>query len=352
LDVLDATIAEGRSMNVETFRASNTFARFAFLVALGKGNIMAAIAAGEELPGSGAAVAILKSAVAAGTTSDPTWAGALADYVSAQRAFFDAAESGAVFDRLRADGAMLSAPLHAQLVVNATAVSGDVPGEGQPGAFSALNFSGPPLEPQKALAFVGVGDTLLRAAGSAGQAMLARALRAGVTAATDKRFLAAIITGASTVTGSSSVLADLGAGLAVVNTTGAGRPYLVVDPSTANRLATKATPAGEQVFPDMAPLGGTLAGVPVLVSDQAPAEDSSGAKAVLLDATAIVGNAEIVTLDASQSAAVQLSNSPAAGAAGLTSAFQTNTTFLKARRWFGYRLIRSTGVALLEGLSW
>lgn len=339
-------------MNVETFRASNTFARFAFLVALGKGNIMAAIAAGEELPGSAAAVAILKSAVAAGTTSDPTWAGALADYVASQRAFFDAPESGAVFDRLRADGAMLSAPLHVQLVVSATALSGDVLGEGQPGAFSALNFSGPPLEPQKALAFVGVGDTLLRAAGPAGQAMLARALRAGVVAATDKQFLADITTGASTVTGSSSVLADLGAGLAVVNTTGTGRPYLVVSPITANKLATKATTTGEQAFPSMTPNGGELAGVPVLVTDQVPAEDSNGAKAVLLDATAVVGNAEIVTLDASQSAAMQLSNTPVAGAANLTSAFQTNTTFLKARRWFGYRLIRSTGATLLEGLDW
>jgi len=98
-----------------------------------------------------------------------------------------------------------------------------------------------------------------------------------------------------------------------VNVKATGKPYLVIDVHTANRLATKATTTGEQAFPSMTLNGGELAGVPVLVSDQVPAADSNGRKAVLLDATAIAGDAESPMLDASDRATLQLTTNPASG---------------------------------------
>jgi hypothetical protein len=101
----------------------------------------------------------------------------------------------------------------------------------------------------------------------------------------------------------------------------------------------------------MTPNGGEIAGVPVLVSSQAPT-DSSGHSAVLIDGSAIVGDSDTVAVDASENAALQLASNPASDAQSLVSMFQTNSTALLATRWFGFELIRSNGVAVLSGATW
>jgi hypothetical protein len=73
---------------------------------------------------------------------------------------------------------------------------------------------------------------------------------------------------------------------------------------------------------------------------------------VLIDGSAVVGDSDTVAVDASENAALQLASTPASGAQQLVSMFQTNSTALLATRWFGFELIRSTGVAVLTGADW
>jgi hypothetical protein len=102
----------------------------------------------------------------------------------------------------------------------------------------------------------------------------------------------------------------------------------------------------------MTPNGGELAGVPVLVSDQVPAADSNGRKAVLLDATAIAGDAEAPMLDASDQATLQLATNPAGGAQNLVSMFQTDSVALLVTRWLGFDVTRPSGVVVIEDVQW
>lgn len=328
------------------------FVLLARCIARARGQLSLAATLADSAPGGQRVAAILRSAISAGTVTDAAWAGSLSGYQSVAEGFIESLRSLSVFDRLLADGSMRRVPLRTRLAVSTLAATGAVVSEFQAVPLSRLAIAGPGLDRRKAQALVAITNEVLDGASSAGAALLARELRAGVAAATDAFFLTSLLTGAPTIAGSASPLADLGKLLDVVNTTGAGRPYLVVLPHVANRLATKATTTGEQAFPGVTPLGGELAGVPLLVSDQAPASDSNGHKAVLIDAAAIVGDSDTIGVDTSEQAALQMSDAPTNGAQPLISMFQSNSTALLATRLFGFELTRSTGIALLSDANW
>lgn len=328
------------------------FVLMARCIAKARGQLSLAATIADTSYGGQRVAAILRSAISAGTVTDAAWAGSLSGYHSVAEGFIESLRSLSVFDRLLADGAMRRVPLRTRLAVSTVAASGAVVGEWQAVPVSKLAIAGPGLDLRKAQALVALTNEVLDGAGSAGAALLARELRAGVANATDAFFLNSLLTGAPTVTGSASPLADLGNLLDVVNTTGNGRPYLIVLPRVANRLATRATTSGDQAFPGMTPQGGEIAGVPVLVTDQAPASDSNGNKAVLIDGAAIVGDSDTVAVDASEQAALQMSDTPTNGAQPLISMFQTNSTALLATRFFGFDLTRSSGVAVLTDANW
>jgi HK97 family phage major capsid protein len=329
------------------------FVRIARLVGRARGRLAYAAHFAEAIPGGERAAQVLRSAVSAGTMADAAWAGNLAGYQSIAAGFIESLRSLSVFDRLLADGAIRRIPLRTRLALSTVAAVGAEVGEGANILVNSLAFAASGLDSRKVQALIAVTNEVLDGITSAGSALLAAELRGGVASATDAAFLAGLVTSnTTTIAGSASPLADLGNLLDVVNTKGAGKPYLVVAPRTANRLTTKPTTNGEQAFPGMTPNGGEIAGVPVLVSDQAPAPDSSGHGAILIDGSAIVGDSDTVAVDASENAALQLASGPASGAQQLVSMFQTNSTALLATRWFGFELIRDSGVAVLSGAQW
>lgn len=306
----------------------------------------------DEHPNGSRVGTVLRSAVSAGTVADAGYAGSLVGHSLVAAGFIETLPAASVVDRLLADNALRRVPLRTRLAISTMAATGQVVGEGAPTPVSSLAFNGQDLDPIKAQALVAISVELVNGTTAAGNILLATELRNGVAAATDAAFLARVATGASSVTGSASPLADLGAALETVNVKATGKPYLVIDVHTANRLATKATTTGEQAFPSMTPNGGELAGVPVLVSDQVPAADSNGRKAVLLDATAIAGDAEAPMLDASDQATLQLATNPAGGAQNLVSMFQTDSVALLVTRWLGIDVTRASGVVVIEDVQW
>ncbi|MBT2145048.1 MULTISPECIES: phage major capsid protein [unclassified Rhodanobacter] len=295
---------------------------------------------------------VLRSAMSAGSVADAGWAGNLVGHALVAAGFVETLPAVSVLDRLLADNVLRRVPLRKRLAISTVVAAGHVVGEGAPAPVSSLAFNGQDLDPFKVQALVALTSELINGTTAAGNILLATELRNGVAAGTNAAFLARVATGASSVTGSASPLADLGAALETVNISATGKPYLVVDVHTANRLATKATTTGEQAFPSMTPNGGELAGVPVLVSDQVPAADSNGRKAVLLDATAIAGDAEDPMLDASDQATLQLATDPANGAQNLVSLFQTDSAALLVTRWLGFDVTRASGVVVIEDVQW
>jgi HK97 family phage major capsid protein len=306
----------------------------------------------DENPNGHRVAAMLRSAVSSGSVADAIWAGALVGHSAVAQGFVDSLAEVSVMDRLLADGALRRVPMRTRLAISTIAAAGQVVGEGAPIPVSSLALSGQDLDPIKVSALVALTAELVKGTTAAGNVLIATELRNGVAAATDAAFLARVTAGATTVQGSASPLADLGLALDVVNVRAAGKLYLVVDAQTANHLATKATTTGEAAFPLMSPMFGELAGIPVLVSNSVPAADSNGRKAVLLDATAIAGDAEAPTLDASDQATLQLVTNPASTAQNMVSMFQSDSVALLVTRYLGFNVTRASGVVVIENLAW
>jgi HK97 family phage major capsid protein len=298
-------------------------------------------------------VNIIKSAIAAGTTTDPAWAGPLVDMRVAVAAFVKSLRSQSVFARLLPD--MRKVPLRTRIVTSTTAITGQTVGEAKPKAVSSLSLADGVLEAKKAATIVIVSDEVALSTTSAGLGLVSTELRAGVGAALDALFLDIIVDGAtpiitSTGTSVAQIAADLKAALDSVNLTGASRLFWVMTPAIANGLATLIGTGGNFLFTGLAPSGGELLAQPALVTDQL-----IDGRLLLVDASGIAAALETITLDGSDQAALELDSAPtdppAAGAV-VTSLWQRNLRGLKAETWMGAERLRDTAVAALDGLVW
>jgi hypothetical protein len=102
---------------------------------------------------------------------------------------------------------------------------------------------------------------------------------------------------------------------------------------------------GNHVFENMTISGGNIQGVKVVVSDAA------GDVATLVDAAQVATEADLIILQEATHASVEMDDSPTGSATTLVSLWQNNQTGLRAERWFGVQLLRSTACALITGLS-
>lgn len=138
------------------------------------------------------------------------------------------------------------------------------------------------------------------------------------------------------------------------------RPAYYTTPAVARFLSFMRDSLGtSQAFPGMTPQGGTLDGVPVRVSQYlANNGGSGGSPFILVDESEIyLADDGGVTLDASEQASIEMSDTPAgsssptvaASGTNLVSMWQTNSIAMRAERfiWWGAR--RSGAIQWIDG---
>jgi hypothetical protein len=292
----------------------------------------------------------LKAVVSGATTAN---AGALVGYQQMVVDFTDSLKNLSAFDVMKSS--MKQIPLHIRvsLAVVTAPTQGTVPGEAAWKPVTEIELRGADGLPLLKGVVVVVINAELAKAGA--QELLSAELRGAAAAAADKAFVPAL-TDTSTVsiaaTGStaSDFLNDLGAALRAMQLGARSRLFLLVDPQMCAALACLSA-NGTQAFPDLTPLGGTVAGVQVVPTDAI----ASGDDLLLVDATQLAGGDETTTLDVSRQADVLLDNSPPSqpnASSVLTSMFQTNRSALKAERWFGFVKLRDGAVVAITNPSY
>jgi hypothetical protein len=100
----------------------------------------------------------------------------------------------------------------------------------------------------------------------------------------------------------------------------------------------------------MTPNGGTISGVPVIVSGGTPS-----ASIVMVDAHQIAAASDTIELMASNQALLELQTAPASPpilTQVLTSLWQQNETALRATRYFGAERLRDTAVAVVNNVAY
>jgi hypothetical protein len=336
---------------IETRAAAKEFVEYARTMLLARGTPVDALAMAESrrIHATPRTIAVLKAAVAAGTTSDAVWAESLSAYRSLSEGFIASLGVFGSFDSILSDGAFRRVPLKTKLSVTTAAAVGSVAGESKTKLISRLSLSAPTLEPRKSSCIVVITEEIAKSASAAAIQLLGDELRQGVARATDADFLDSITTNDDvetiTATGSdlTAFLADLNLALAIIEVSNTSRLYLIAPPRIVKALALMRGSAGSPAFPELGIQGGNVAGIAVVPSDALSSD------IVLLDAQQVAADSSVVTLDDSGQSSLQIDDAPSDGATTTIDLWQHNLMALRAERWFGTELLRSNGAVVLSG---
>lgn len=298
--------------------------------------------------------AVLKSAVEAATLDPSSWSSGVEQYQMLVQAFTDSLRSWSAYDAMR--GSMMTVPLRSKVALMTTAPSASIVGEAQHKPLTSMAFDlSDAIEPVKAVAMVACTKELLRFALPGSTELFDAALAQAVAESTDKYFLAAMVdeTTPTPSAGSTSdnCLTDISVLVNAVTTYSNSRLFLVVEPAAAKKMVLKRTSGGSPIFPGLGVNGGQIApGIQCVVSGQL----ASG-YALMIDAQGVVAGQDTMVLDSSDQATLEFSttpSSPPVAATVMRSLWQEGLRVLRAEREFGFRLMRTSAVASLSGVSY
>jgi HK97 family phage major capsid protein len=294
-----------------------------------------------------------KSAVAAGTTTDATWAGPLAQYGIAGEALAllrGASIIGALEGRMRRVPARTKVPRE-----TGSGTSGAWIGQGLNTPIAAAAYDTLTQEAYKAGKIVVLSKELLKMGDPDAERTVRETVIAGVAAYLDSQFLtntvtlsadlrpASITNGATAVTQSgvtaAAVVLDLGSLIAAITTSGGGLVW-IMRPLTAYNIAAKL--AGVGMTTD---IPRTLLGIPLVLSANSPQQIT------LVDAANILySDAGGFDVSISENALLELDSAPSeptAAATVMTSLYARNLWAVKVIRWLAYLRAQTGAVSYM-----
>lgn len=320
----------------------------------------------------------LKAPVAAATTTGETWAGPLVgDETSAFADFVAYLRPRTILGRFGADGvpALRQVPFRVPLIGQTSGGAGYWVGEGKAKPLTQFDFGRQTLEQLKVANIAVATEEALRDSSPSADAIIRDSLADALRERLDLDFIdptkaasagvspASITNGVTPIASSGStadaIRADIkamfGAFIAANNTPTSG--VWIMSSSIALSLSLMYNPLGNREFPDINMNGGTLFGLPVLVSEYVPTV-SAGSYVALVNANDIyLGDEGGVSVDLSREASLQMDDAPNHNSdtptgAQMVSMFQTNSVAFRAERTINWKKRRASAVALLDQVTW
>jgi HK97 family phage major capsid protein len=350
------------------------FARFVLCLARSRGNVPQALdIAREHYPTMTRIHTVLKAAVAAGTTTDPAWAGALVDYQAFAGDFVEFLRPQTIIGKFGINGipALRAAPFNTHIKGQNAGGTGYWVGQGKAKPVTKFGFTDTYLGWCKVAAITVLTDDLVRFSNPSAEALCRDGLRDCLVERIDIDFVdplkaavadvspASIVNGvtpiASSGTDAAAIRTDV---LAVMSSfVDAGislsQGVWLMPTSIALSLSLISNPLGQPEFPGVGVNGGTFQGLPVIVSDYIPPDT------VILVAANEVWLADdgMVTIDASREAAIEMDTAPAGSSgtptgAALVSMFQTNSIAIRGERYINWKKRRAGAAAWIAGVAW
>jgi HK97 family phage major capsid protein len=338
--------------------------RYAMLLMAAKGDIFdAAEAAGRSFPASPEVARLLKSAVAAGTTTDVGWAAPLAEHGSVIGGLVELMRSASVLGRLQG---LRRAPFNTRVMVQVAGSQGAFVAEGRPSPITSQGFATTQLWPAKFQTTIVFTQELIRAWSQSSEDQVRTDMIDGATAGLDRAFLDPSIGPTLTTPGSIThgVTPAVSTGSTVAAITfdlkarmqqqiGFGNDLAVsvwvMSPRTALHISTLRTTDGQLAFPGLSVLGGTLLGLPVLVSSAVALTGSPTDSYIALinPKRILLADDGLLTLDVTGTAAVQLNDAPSPGDQPLASLWQLGMTAVRLTRYINWSRASDDAVSLL-----
>ena len=303
---------------------------------------------------------LVKAAMAPGTTTDATWASPLKP-TALQVAFTALVRPATVLGKLTGTRKV---PFSTRITTQTAGTVGSWIKEGSPTPVQALAFATDTIPVTKLGAICVITKELANHSDPAAISTIERDLVAALAQAVDTALLDPTLTGAtgsppsltngaptlvSTGSTAAQVEADLAALVALVNGGNLIVPYLVMKPSTARYLATLKNVAGAAAFPSMGATGGTVWGIPTVVST------STGNQIVLIEASEVIVAEGAVEVSTSEQASLQMDSAPTdpvVAATVLVSLYQVDAVGIRAVQAISWKKARTASVAYISGVTY
>lgn len=350
------------------------FARYALCLIRSRGNRPEALEiAKTHFPEMTRIHAVLKAAVAAGTTTDPTWAGALVDYQTFAGDFVDFLRPMTIIGKFGQGGvpSLKAAPFNVHIKGQTSGGAGYWVGQGKAKPLTKFDFADTYLGFTKVAGITVITEELARFSNPSAEALCRDALAAAIIERIDKDFVdptkaavadvspASIVNGVAAIpssgTDAAAIRADVQAIMAPFIAAGISLAQGVWIMPTAIALTASLAqnPLGQPEFPGLSVNGGTFMGLPVIVSDYVPSDtvELVAANEVWL---ADDGN---VTIAVSPDASLEMSDAPTQDAkagtgAQLVSMFQADSIAIRAERYINWKKRRAAAAQWLDGVAW
>jgi HK97 family phage prohead protease len=322
---------------------------------------------------------IAKAAIAAGTTAHATWAGPLVgDESSIFADFVEFLRPQTIIGKFGTGGvpSLRRVPFRTRLISQTSGGAGYWVGEGKAKGLTKFDFAGTTLEPMKVANIAVLTEELLRDSSPSAELVVRDQLAAALRARLDTDFIdptfggsgvispASITNGAVAIPSAGNTSADVRADImavfnAFIAADNAPTTGVWIMPATrALALSLMQNPLGQPEFPGININGGTLFGLPVIVSEYVPT-DSGGSYVVLVNAQDIyLGDDGDIAIDVSREASLQMDSEPTQHVDGtptatqMVSLWQTNAVGFRAERTISWKTRRAEAVQLLSDVNW
>lgn len=356
----------GVSVSVKSNLPKGTaFSRYAIALARSKGNLMQAAEIAKGWQDTPEVETVLKAAVAAGTTTDTTWAAPLVPYQEMASEFIELLRPQTIIGKIEG---LRRVPFNIRMPGQTTGSSVGWVGEGAPKPVSALAFDTTTLRFTKVAGIVVLTEELVRFSNPAAEAIVSQDLRDSIAQFLDQSFItpsvaevsnvspASITNGITAVaasgTDATAVRADvraLFAAFIAANLTPASGVF-IMSPTTALALSMMVNPLGQPEFPGITMSGGSFFGLPVVTSQ------TVGTIIALVNASDILlADDGGVTLDVSREASLQMNSTPdnpVTATTTMVSLWQNNMVGLRAERFINWKRRRAAAVQYISGVAY
>jgi len=338
------------------------FVRAACAQLVCKGNVRDAAAYAEERwKDSTPEVALyLKAAIAAGTTTDATWASPLVNQnISGE--FIELLRPATILGKIPN---LRTVPFNTKVPSQTAGGTYGWVGEAKPKPVTKLAFSSTSLGISKAAGIIVLTKELVMLSNPTAEALVRADMVAGIAQFLDSQFIdpavaavagvnpASITNGAPTAAATTNPLADV-LGLInhfVTNNIAVGGVTFIMSAANALSLTFRSNLDGSPEFPGITIEGGTYKGLNFITSQAA------GTNVIALQPQQILYADEGgVSIDASEQASLQMDSAPASPADATTvyvSLWQTNSIGLRAERFVNWAKANANAVKYLTATAW
>lgn len=313
---------------------------------------------------------LTKAAMTAGTVTDSDWAAPLVVFTNLASEFVALSRPQTILGRIPG---LRGVPFNTTMPTQTQGATANWVGEGKPKPVSELKFGQISLGMFKAAGIVVLSEELVRSSSPSAEAIVRQDLIATIAQFLDEQFInpanagsanvspAAITNGITPVDSTGVTYAHLSADFKTLaaqftaaNLSLAGSVWLMTE-TQALALSLMQNALGQPQFPNMTVSGGTFFGLPVVVSENIPAEGGSpaGNRIILIKANEIyLADEGGVMLDVSREASLQMDSAPddpATASTVMVSLWQNNLVGLRVERFINWKRRRAEAVGIIEG---